>query len=103
MSRSFKKNPYATDPSNSKMKPIHSRKFRRIIRQRLKPWKYRYEKFGLGWCNFCNINLEEFNTNGCMCLQPSPEPVFPHPFEVTNPASVCDFRFYSSDPRDRRK
>lgn len=103
MSRSFKKNSYVKDPSNRKMKPIASRRYRRIIRQKVKPWKDRYEEYGCWCCCFCNINLEEFRTNGCHCLMPTPEPVLPHPFEVTNPYDVCDFSFYWSDPKGRRK
>lgn len=111
MSRSYKKHPYVKY-SDTEMKCIASRQFRRIIRQRLKPWRYRYEKYDhCYWsCYYCNINAEEFRTKGCYCLMPTPEPVLPHPFEVMDPYDVCDAksnpykRYYRGDPVvDRRK
>lgn len=99
MSRSLKKNPYATDSRKTFEKRVHSRRFRKIIRQRLQPWKYRYYYHQRILCGFCECD----ELGLCPWIYVGDEPEFPHPFEITNPALVCDFRFYSDDPRDRRK
>lgn len=106
MSRSFKKNPYATRFSKKWTKRIVAKRFRLIIRQKVKPWKYRYSEWSLE-CD-CEYDYDYENETielrkSCFTCRTQIEPEFPHPFEITNPALVCDYRFYSSDPRDRRK
>lgn len=100
MSRSFKKNPYVKDPGNGKMKRIASRRYRRVIRQLVKPWRLRYYYHIEGECFGCEC--EEWGYR-CPFLVYELEPILPHPYEVTNPCDVCDFSFYWSDPKGKRK
>lgn len=114
MSRSYKKHPFIKDP-HAVEKRLASRRYRRIIRQRVKPWKDRYTEWS--WeceCEYDYDYEDEFAElkQSCLVCRKSLEPVLPHPFEITHPYDVCDwksnpykprYRRIGVDPRDKRK
>ena len=73
MSISYRK-PWIKDPANSYMKKIHARKMRRITHQIMK-------------------SLIDYELG----------PEIPHYRSVSNQYDICDFCFWGSDPKYKRK
>lgn len=89
MSRSYKK-PWLKDPANSYMKRIHARRFRRMVHQTVK--QFRYDPL---W-DYCGEGME------WKCETPMDINI-PHYRSVTNQYDICDYIFWGSDPKDKRK
>ncbi len=104
MSRSKKRSPYFTDYGSRKVhKPLASRRFRKKVRQTLTPWKYTWNQVIIEKECYLGCECENF---GYICPYQhfDLEPEFPHPKWMTNPYTVCDFRFYAPwDARAYRK
>lgn len=115
MSRSYKK-PWIKD-SSPDFKKICSRAHRRIARQILKPWIYRYRDCW-GWG--CEDNMitarwvpwdddeYEYGHCGflCNCYQfTAPmEPAFPLRKELVDQYTICDWKYYNpKEPKNFRK
>lgn len=75
MSRSYRK-PVYKDGGHWK-KQLHARAYRRMVKQ------------------VCKVFL--------LHLETGKEPVFKHPYQITNPYDICDWWYWSEDPKARRK
>jgi hypothetical protein len=75
MSRSYKKTPVIKDGGHYG-KQDHARSMRTCVKQILRVYAKQW-----------NEELEE--------------PIFPHPYQITNPYDICDWRFYIGDERRR--
>lgn len=76
MSRSYKKTPIVKDGGHAG-KQSHARAMRTNVHQIL------------------NVYVKTYGEH-------SEEPTFPHPFEITNPYDVCDWKFWISDEKHNR-
>lgn len=106
MSRSTKE-PFEKDGRRSmaKLKRIHNRRYRRVFRQDVKQWRYRYE---VG-CHTCDC-IEELwdDVDGVIswpvCLSFELEPSYDHPKRWIDKYDICDYKaFVSEDPLNYRK
>lgn len=79
MSRSKKKVGVYTDSSNSEGKKMASKKYRRVTKQKSKVL-----------------------TKSIIPEDEDPW-LYPDEYEITDPYDVCDYRFYSKDPKAKRK
>jgi hypothetical protein len=91
MGKSYKE-PWVKDPANSYMKRIHNRRVRRSVNQILHVFKKNWDSFW--WF------VGEGSGN---IIKSSPEPEIPDPKSVTNQYDICDYIFYDSSPKGKRK
>jgi hypothetical protein len=91
MSRSTKR-PYVSHAGTHESKSLASRRFRRVVKQILSPWKYKYYYRTESKCFGCEC--EEWG-HICPFIFYELEPEFPHSKWFTNPYDIRDFRFYS--------
>jgi hypothetical protein len=96
MSRSYR-TPLCKDHTSG-MKEIHARKMRRRVRQILT--EYRKTMFP-EW-NEMEFYFYKRNRYEDYWHLPM-EPVIPHYRTITNQYDICDYRFWGSDPKYRRK
>lgn len=102
MSRSYRE-PFEKDGGHRRKK-THSRAYRSRCKQVTKVFlkhvldhRYGYDDDGIWihqgyeWCECCGaiIRLGYWKV---VIEDPSPEPEYPHPYEITNPYNICDRR-----------
>lgn len=97
MSRSYKK-PWVKD-YQPKMKRIHSRRYRRYIRQDMKQWRNRYFEGIFRDCCTCDC-MEELwdDEDGLLtwpsCLSFEIEPEYPPRNKWIDPYDICDWKMH---------
>lgn len=97
MSRSFKK-PWVKD-SQPELKRIHSRRYRRYIRQDLKQWRNRYSDSAIRDCVYCEC-LEYWDTEyyeWCAGMAYELEPEYAPRDKWIPLYDICDWRIYYPD------
>lgn len=86
--------------SNPKEKRAQNRRYRRHVRQAVKPWRYRYWRHtDERYCGFCECNEE----GKCWYARQPEEPAFDLPHRFSDKYNIIDWRYYVDEPEYRRK
>lgn len=81
-------------------KKIAARMERRIVKQLLKPWRYRYYMTAEADCFGCEC---EIFGEVCNYIQTDIEPVLPLRHDIMDPYDICDWKWLSENPKYARK
>lgn len=85
-----------TAPGKHQQKRWASRRFRKRVKQVLKPFRYSWNIYIVERECYLGCKCEDVGLgNLCLYQDYNIQPEFPHPKWMTDPVTVCDFRFYS--------